>query len=125
MDGAEIGIKCPDGTFIAYLAALPARTGPRVVVSQEVFGVNHVTREMCDDIAMAECFTLCPDLFWRQELGVQLTNQTDQAWQRAFQLFEDFDVDKGVADLEASLANQRTADFFAAHLHYKAAVRHV
>ena len=108
MAGAEIDIKCPDGTFTAYLATPPARTGPGVVVAQEVFGVNHVMREICDDLAMTGYFALCPDLFWRQEPGIQLTDQSDQEWQRAFQLFEGFDVDKGVADLEVSLAHLRT-----------------
>lgn len=104
----EINIKCPDGTFMAYLATPPARTGPGVVVAQEVFSVNHVMREICDDLAMTGYFVLCPDLFWRQEPGIQLTDQTDEEWQRAFRLFEGFDVDKGVADLEVALAHLRT-----------------
>ena len=108
MAGDDINIKCPDGTFVAYLTTPPARNGPGVVVVQEAFGVNHVMREICDDLALTGYIALCPDLFWRQEPRIQLTDQTDQEWQRAFQLFEGFDVDKGVADLEVALAHLRT-----------------
>nr|HPG93874.1 dienelactone hydrolase family protein [Dokdonella sp.] len=41
---------------------------------------------------------LCPDLFWRQEPGIQITDKTDAEWQKAFQLFGGFDIDKGIGD---------------------------
>ena len=48
-------------------------------------------------------FVLCPDLFWRQEPGVQLTDQTEEEWARAFDLFNGFDLDKGIDDLRATI----------------------
>src|SRR5207237_4381638 len=50
---------------------------------------------------------LCPDLFWRQQPGVQLTDRTDADWQRAFQLYKGFDEAEGVNDLILALIHLR------------------
>jgi len=65
--------------------------------------VNKVMREITDGIAAAGYVALCPDLFWRQEPGIQLTDQTEAEWARAFQLFNGFDLGKGVDDLESTI----------------------
>ncbi len=104
---ADITIAGADGAFGAYLA-LPAETpAPGIVVAQEIFGVNQVMRDVCDWLASNGYVACCPDLFWRIEPGIQLTDQTEQEWQRAFELFGLFDVDKGVADLKATIAHLR------------------
>ena len=53
-------------------------------------------------------FALCPDIFWRQEPGIQLTDKTEAEWQRAFELYQGFDVDKGIEDLQAGIAHLRS-----------------
>ena len=100
-----VTIQAPDsGAFAAYLA-LPAHgTGPGVVVMQEIFGVNQVMRDIADWYAARGFVALCPDLFWRQESGVQLTDQTEAEWQRAFQLYQGLDEAKAVADTAATMA---------------------
>lgn len=104
MSGKEITIKAKDGgSFMGYLAMPPAGKGPGVVVIQEIFGVNAVMRGITDSIAAAGYVALCPDLFWRQEPGIQLTDQTEKEWARAFELFNGFDLDKGVDDLESTI----------------------
>ena len=106
----EISIEGPDGAFGAYLA-LPATTpAPGLVVAQEIFGVNQVMREVCDWLAGAGYVACCPDLFWRIEPGIQITDKTDAEWERAFELFGLFDVDKGVVDLKATLAGLRAQE---------------
>lgn len=95
------------GSFTAYLALPKGNRGPGVVVIQEVFGVNQVMREITDEIAALGYVALCPDLFWRQEPGVQITDKTDAEWQKAFQLFGGFDVDKGIDDLVATMNHLR------------------
>jgi carboxymethylenebutenolidase len=105
MAGKNITIKASDGgTFGAYLA-LPKRKsrGPGILVIQEIFGVNKVMRDLADGFAAQGYVALCPDLFWRQEPGIQLTDKSEAEWQRAFQLFQGFNVDLGMADLVASL----------------------
>jgi carboxymethylenebutenolidase len=104
----DITIKAADGgTFSAYLAEPKSGTGAGVLVIQEIFGVNKVMRQISDDLAAQGYFALCPDIFWRQEPGVQLTDQTDAEWARAFEFFKGFDEAKGVSDLKVSLAHLR------------------
>ena len=110
MAGKEISIKCDDGDFMGYLALPASGSGPGIVVIQEIFGVNAVMREITDMYASAGFMALCPDLFWRQEPGVNITDQSEEEWQKAFQLYQGFDVDKGIADIGASIAALRAMD---------------
>jgi carboxymethylenebutenolidase len=104
MAGQDVRIKSsPDGEFGAYLAAPASGRGPGLVVIQEIFGVNKVMRAIADEFAARGYFALCPDLFWRLEPGVQLTDQTDAEWQRAFDLMQRFDQNSGIRDIQASI----------------------
>ncbi|MGE0281614.1 MAG: dienelactone hydrolase family protein [Rhizobiaceae bacterium] len=104
----DIAIKAADGgSFSAYLAQPKSGKGAGVLVIQEIFGVNKVMRQISDELATQGYFALCPDIFWRQEPGVQLTDQTDAEWARAFEFFKGFDETKGISDLKASLAHLR------------------
>ncbi|MEE8445248.1 MAG: dienelactone hydrolase family protein, partial [Alphaproteobacteria bacterium] len=108
---ADITIAAADGgSFSAYLATPPSGSGPGVVLIQEIFGVNHFMRSMADHYAGQGYVAICPDLFWRQEPGIQLTDQTKAEWARAFELFQGFDVEKGVDDLIATLSHLRGLD---------------
>lgn len=110
---AEITIAATDGSgsFKAYLAR-PAGEGAKgvVVMIQEIFGVNASMRALCDWVADMGFIALSPDLFWRQEPGVELTDGSEQEWQRAFALMNGMDQDKAVEDLKATLAAARGLD---------------
>ena len=97
------------GTFSAYVAGDQniSKGSPGILVIQEIFGVNQVMRDICDDLAAQGYVALCPDLFWRQEPGVDITDKSKEHWDKAFKLFGGFDVDKGVEDLKSSLAALR------------------
>ncbi len=101
----DITIQGPDGSFGAYLAIPARRPAPGIVVAQEIFGVNQVMRDLCDWLAGEGFVACCPDIFWRIEPGIQLTDQTEADWARAFELFGLFYVDKGIEDLKTSLAH--------------------
>ncbi len=104
MSGQEITLKARDGgSFMGYLAKPAAGRGPGLVVIQEIFGVNGVMRAITDRFAESGFIALCPDLFWRQEPRIQLTDRTDAEWARAFELFKGFNLDKGIADLDATI----------------------
>ena len=103
----EITIETPDGRFGAYLAKPASAGGPGIVLIQEIFGVNRFMRDVADGHAAAGYMAICPDLFWRQQPGVQLTDQTEAEWQKARQFMQGFDVEKGVADLIATLEHLR------------------
>ena len=109
MSSQDVTISAKDGgTFSGYLALPEGGSGPGVVVIQEIFGVNAVMREITDDIASMGYVALCPDLFWRQEPGIQITDQTEAEWARAFELFNGFDLDKGVDDLDSTIEHLRS-----------------
>jgi carboxymethylenebutenolidase len=100
----DVTINAADGgTFTGYLAKPDSGKGPGIIVAQEIFGVNHVMRQICDDLAAQGYFALCPDLFWRQEPGIQITDKSDEEWAKAFELYKGFSEVKGVEDLIAGL----------------------
>jgi len=105
---SDLTIRAADGgSFSGYLAAPKGGKGPGIVVIQEIFGVNAVMRGITDGLAAQGYTALCPDLFWRQEPGIQITDKTEAEWARAFQLYQGFDEARGVADLKATLAHLR------------------
>lgn len=107
--GNQITIQASDGSgsFTGYLAEPANGKGAGILVIQEIFGVNKVMRDICDDLARQGYFALCPDLFWRQEPGVDITDKTKEEWDKAFALLNGFNVDKGIDDLKAGLAALR------------------
>lgn len=104
-----VQIKSFDGgEFDAYLAVPAGGYGPGLVVLQEIFGVNQVMRDLCDWYAAHGFVALCPDLFWRQERGVDMTDQTEAEWQKAFALYQGLDQAKAVEDGAAAMDFLRT-----------------
>jgi carboxymethylenebutenolidase len=104
----DVTIRAADGgSFSAYLATPKSGKGPGILLIQEIFGVNKVMRDLADGFAAQGYTVMCPDLFWRQKPGIQITDKTKEEWDQAFKLFQGFDVDKGVEDLKATLAALR------------------
>lgn len=105
--GERITISTADGSFQAYVAKPAGGPTPAVVVIQEIFGVNQVMRDITDGLAAQGYLAVCPDLFWRIEPGIDITDQSEAEWKRAFELFNAFDVDPGVKDIQATLDEVR------------------
>jgi carboxymethylenebutenolidase len=91
------------GEFDAYMAFPAGGFGPGIVVLQEIFGVNEFLRNVCDWYAAHGFVAICPDLFWRQERGVELTDQTEAGWQKAFELYQGLDERAAVEDAAATV----------------------
>ena len=108
--GEQVTIRTPDGEMSAYLARPAAAKAPAVVVLQEIFGVNQVMRDITDGLAGQGYLAICPDLFWRIEPGIDITDQSEAEWKRAFELFNAFDVDKGVRDIQSTIETIRLND---------------
>ena len=110
---ASISIAAADGSgrFAAYVVepkAVPGGAKPGVVVLiQEIFGVNQAMRDTAAWVADMGFIAICPDLFWRIEPGIDITDKTEAEWQKAFDLFNKFDQAKGIEDLMATLAAAR------------------
>jgi carboxymethylenebutenolidase len=101
--GERITISAQGGEFSAYVARPQAAKAPAVVVIQEIFGVNKVMRDITDGLAGQGYLAICPDLFWRIEPGIDITDQSEAEWKKAFELFNAFDVDQGVKDIQATI----------------------
>ena len=65
-----IRVNGQDGTFAAYIVRPKTSPAQAVVVLQELFGVNADIRKTCDELAEQGFLAVAPDLFWRQEPGV-------------------------------------------------------
>ena len=100
----DILIQGRDGFFSAYRAPARSGRGPGIVLIQEIFGVNRVMRDVADWLAGENYTVICPDLFWRQEPGIQLNEFTQPEWDKAFQLYQGFNEGKGVEDIAATIA---------------------
>ena len=109
MPDLTVGAADGSGEFKAYCALPASGSGPGVVVLQEIFGINHFMREVCDSYAARGFVSVCPDLFWRIEPGVELTDKTQAEWDRAFELMNAFlpMFEKGVADIQATITALR------------------
>lgn len=99
----EVAARDGSGSFGGYLAVPAGARGPGIVVVQEIFGVNAGIRQMCDDWAAKGFVAFAPDLFWRIQPGIELTDKSEAEWKKAFELYGKFDVDLGIADIEASI----------------------
>jgi carboxymethylenebutenolidase len=91
------------GDFHAYRAAPAGTPKAAIVVIQEIFGVNAGIRRKCDTLAEAGYLAIAPDLFWRLERGIELDPDIKLEFDRALELMGQFDQDKGIADIEASI----------------------
>ena len=90
-------------SFNAYVA-MPAQTpAPCVIVIQEIFGINQGIKEKCDWLASERYIACAPDLFWRIEPGIELSDHVEAELKRAFELFGEFNIDKGINDIEATI----------------------
>jgi carboxymethylenebutenolidase len=106
----HITIEGRDGAFGAYISRPKTLPAPAVVVLQELFGVNADIRETCDELAGQGFLAVAPDLFWRQEPGVDLNHWSDAEWKKGLALYAAYDRDKGVRDITdtADAASQLT-----------------
>jgi len=88
------------GEFDGYLSMPASGYGPGIVVLQEIFGVNQNMRGVADWYAAHGFVALCPDLFWRMERGVALT---ERDWEKAIDFYKQLDEAKAVEDAAAAL----------------------
>jgi carboxymethylenebutenolidase len=100
MPGQNISLRAGSGAeFTAYLAApdtqLQTARASAVLVLQEIFGVNAFVRGVCDRFAEAGFMAIAPDLFWRQEPGVQLS---EKQLEQALRLLQGLDQEQAIDD---------------------------
>jgi carboxymethylenebutenolidase len=99
----HITVKGQGGSFAAYLAKPKISPAPAVVVLQELFGVNADIRKTCDELAEQGFLAVAPDLFWRQEPGVDLNVTSEADWQHGLSLYGAYDRNAGVKDVKDTI----------------------
>ena len=99
----QLVIKSADGAFHGYIARPAKLPSPAVVVLQELFGVNADIRATCDELATQGFIAVAPDLFWRQEPGVDLGVRSDADWQHGLRLYGAYDRDAGARDIAQTI----------------------
>lgn len=103
----EITIDALDGgSFQAYVARPYLRPAPALVLIQYICGVNQVMRRIADHYASLGYLVVVPDVFWRQEPGVQLNpdpaRPTKEGIARALELEKAVVDELAVSDLAAT-----------------------
>ena len=93
-----------DGEMGAYVAFPDKTPAGAIIAIMEIWGVNDTMRHHAHEFAEAGFVCLVPDLFWRQEPGVELSDHNPEHVKKAFDLYYDFDYDLGVRDMEDTLA---------------------
>jgi carboxymethylenebutenolidase len=99
----DVNVKGRDGTFSAYIASPKTSPVSAVVVLQELFGVNADIRRHCDELAEQGYLAVAPDLYWRQEPGVDLNVTSEADWQHGLRLYSAYDRDAGVKDVKDTI----------------------
>ena len=108
MASKDITFTGKDGSFGGYLATPGNGKGPGVVIIQEIFGINPWVRSVTDWYAGQGYMALALDLFWRIKPGVQLDPTKEAEFKTAFEYYNKFSVDKGVEDIQTTIATLRS-----------------
>ena len=99
MGGSMISLTSANGqAFTAYFAKPDAPRGQGIVILQEIFGINAFVREAADRYAKLGYAVIAPDLFWRQEPGVELNSGSEDDRTRAMALMKGLDENAAIED---------------------------
>ena len=79
MKTQNIKVKLRDGEMGAYLAIPDKTPAGAIIAIMEIWGVNDTMRQHAHEFAEAGFVCLVPDLFWRQEPGVELSDHNPDA----------------------------------------------
>jgi carboxymethylenebutenolidase len=90
-----------DGSIPLYVARPSGTPRGAIIVIQEIFGVNPGIRQKADDWAGKGYLAVAPDVFWRQQPGVELDPDVPEQFQQGVDLMMKHDFDAGIRDVEA------------------------
>nr|WP_174507478.1 dienelactone hydrolase family protein [Acinetobacter sp. Marseille-Q1620] len=102
MNGTYVDINNGRQSFKAYLTVPETGHGPGIILCQEIFGVNEVMRKQADYLAEEGYTVIVPDLYWRQQRGVEL-GYTPEDFEKAFKLYTEFSEDLAIEDIQSCI----------------------
>jgi len=85
----------------AYVVRPEGTPRGAIIVVQEVFGVEAGIMKKANDWAARGYLAVAPDVFWRQEPGVELDADVPEQFQKAISLMMGHDFQLGIQDIEA------------------------
>lgn len=99
----SIKVATLDGgdAFDVYVAAPATTPAGAIIVIQEIFGVNAGIRAQCDALAGQGFLAAAPDLFWRIQRNVAISDKSEAEWKQAFGYYQQYNPDEGIKDIEA------------------------
>lgn len=92
-----------DAAFPAYVARPAGTPKAAIIVIQEIFGVNPGIRKKADHWASLGYLAVAPEVFWRQEEGINLDADVPEQFQQAIGFMMKHDFDAGIRDVEATI----------------------
>lgn len=98
---STIQVPVDGGEMPAHLWLPEGRSGPGILLVQEIFGVSDYIERRADDLAAQGYVVLVPEIFWR--LGVTRIENGPQMLDEAMQVMGGLDWPAAVADTVASL----------------------
>jgi len=106
--GKKITLTAPDGQKLGAYRADPANVVKGgVVVIQEIFGVNHHIRSVCDRLAAAGYAAVAPALFDRIEPGFESGYSPDEI-SAAMRFVQNPDFEAFLRDTSAAIAELKS-----------------
>jgi len=89
------------GTIPAYVVKPTGTPRGAVIVIQEIFGVNPGIQRKAEDWAGEGYLAVAPDVFWRQQPGLEFNPDVPEEFQQAVGYMMKHDFDAGILDIEA------------------------
>jgi carboxymethylenebutenolidase len=87
--------------FPAYVVKPAGIPRGAIIVIQEIFGVNPGIAKKTEDWAAAGYLAVAPDVFWRQQPGLEFNPDIPEEFQQAIGYMMKHDFDLGIQDVEA------------------------
>lgn len=101
-----IEIETTDGPMPAHLWLPPDRTGPAVVLVQEIFGVSHYIQQRAADLAALGYVVCAPEVYWR--LGQTTVDESrDDVVGQAMGMAGQVDWELAVSDVALAVSHVR------------------
>ena len=100
MNARTVIVPLRNGNMGAYLAIPEGKPKGAIIAIMEIWGVNETMRTHAKEFSDAGYICIVPDLFWRQEPNVELSDKKSEDIKKAFDLYYDFDYDLAVNDMK-------------------------
>ena len=91
------------GSFPAYVVEPAVNAKGAIIVVQEIFGVNPGIKQKAEHWASLGYLAVAPEVFWRQDLDINLDADIPEQFQQAIAYMMAHDFDLGIQDIEATI----------------------